>query len=249
MSFSVAPASLTIVAAHANCLRDESGYCDRCKVRSLAVCAALGPDELADLDVIARHQKFSAKTPFIDQDDQARSVFTVTEGAVRLYKLTSDGRRQIIGFALPGDFLGLTVSERYGFSADAIDDVLVCQFARTDFERLVSAKPHLLKKLHEYTTHELVLAQEQMMLLGRRSAEERVATFILTLRDRWARINGAVVNVPMPMQRLDIADYLGLTIETVSRTFSRFTREKMILNVPDGVRLLDPTRLAALTKP
>ncbi|WP_163367488.1 cyclic nucleotide-binding domain-containing protein, partial [Klebsiella aerogenes] len=89
------------------------------------------------------------------------------------YKMLSDGRRQVIGFAMPGDFLGLALHNRYGFSADAIGDVTLCRFDRADFDRLISDKPHFLRRLHEFATHELVIAQEQMILIGRRSAEER----------------------------------------------------------------------------
>jgi len=85
-----------------------------------------------------------------------------------------------------------------------------------------------------------------MVLLGRRTADEKVATFLIALRERWRRLGGSLVTIPLPMTRLDIADYLGLTLETVSRTISKFARSKMLLVVPDGVRLLDPTRIEAL---
>jgi CRP/FNR family transcriptional regulator len=138
------------------------------------------------------------------------------------------------------------MAERYGFSADAVQDVKVCRFPREAFSSFVDAKPHLLRRLHEFATHELSLAQDQMVLLGRRTAEEKVASFLIGLRSRLARINMASVTVPLPMTRQDIADFLGLTIETVSRIFARLAREKAILIVPDGVRLLDVPRIEAL---
>jgi CRP/FNR family transcriptional regulator len=165
---------------------------------------------------------------------------------VRLVRLLSDGRRQIIGFALPGDFLGLALEDTYGFSAEAVDHVKACRFERRRFSGFVDEKPHLLKRLHGFATHELALAQEQMVLLGRRTAEEKVAAFLIGLRDRWSRIESRHVHVTLPMSRQDIADYLGLTIETVSRTISRFAREKALVVVPDGVRLLDVSRLEAM---
>ncbi|WP_163481286.1 Crp/Fnr family transcriptional regulator, partial [Escherichia coli] len=85
----------------------------------------------------------------IHQDQEARAVFSVTMGVVRIYKMLSDGRRQVIGFAMPGDFLGLALHNRYGFSADAIGDVTLCRFDRADFDRLISDKPHFLRRLHE----------------------------------------------------------------------------------------------------
>ena len=107
-----------------------SNYCDTCKVRSLAVCAALDPNELHELDEIVHHIHIEGKSTFIHQGETAESVFSVTEGVVRLYKLLSDGRRQIIGFAMPGDFLGLALQNRYGFSADAVDAVALFRFDR-----------------------------------------------------------------------------------------------------------------------
>lgn len=177
------------------------------------------------------------------ESDKADSVFVVTRGVVRLYKLLDDGRRQIVGFALPGDFLGLAMADKYGFSADAVDQVSACRFARSAFSALVTEKPALMRRLFEFATHELSLAQDHMLMLGRRNAEEKLSAFILELQSRWARINGPSPTVPLPMSRQDIADYLGLTIETVSRTITRLARAKTIVVVPDGVRVLEKARL------
>jgi CRP/FNR family transcriptional regulator len=223
-------------------------YCDACKVRTLAICAALEPGELHELDAIVHQSHIETKGTFVHQGEEATSVFSVVDGMVRLYKLLSDGRRQIVGFAMPGDFLGLALHNRYGFSADAVDSVRLCRFDRSEFDRLVSAKPHFLRRLHDFATHELVIAQEQMTLIGRRSAEERVAAFLIAMRERWTRIRGASVTIQLPMQRLDIADYLGLTIETVSRTLTKLARDRVILIVPEAVRILDEGRLAQIAR-
>ena len=105
---------------------------------------------------------------------------------------------------------------------------------------------NLLKRLHEFATHELTLAHEQMMLLGRRTAEEKLICFLLDMQQRWARLGKPSVTVPLPMTRQDIADFLGLTIETVSRTFTRLAKEKTILIVPGGVRVMNPERMSAV---
>ncbi len=232
-------------AAHLTCCRARESCLD-CKVRLVSICAALEIDELRALEAVAQQTALAPKQTLFLQDEPVESVYNVTSGVVRLYKLLSDGRRQIVGFALPGDFLGLAMADRYGFTADAVDAVTVCRFSRAAFSRLLEEKPHLFRRLHEFATHELSLAQDQMLLLGRRSAEEKIASFLVGLRNRWARLNGASVTVPLPMSRQDIADFLGLTIETVSRTLSRFARDRAILIVPDGVRLLDPQRVEQL---
>ena len=217
--------------------------CEDCRVRFLSVCAALGANELHELNALTRLSCFEPRAILFLQDEAAGAVFNVTEGVVRLFRLLPDGRRQIVGFALPGDFLGLSLSERYSFSAEAIGHVKACRFERKTFAEFVDRKPHLLRRLHGFATHELAIAQEQMVILGRRTAEEKVAAFLVGLRDRWARIEKVTVHVPLPMSRQDIADFLGLTIETVSRTISRFARDKVLVVVPDGVRLLDVARL------
>jgi CRP/FNR family transcriptional regulator len=220
--------------------------CDDCKVRLFSVCGVLEPTELDELDQISHVKIFAPKTMLFDQDALAGSVFNVTEGIVRLYKSLPDGRRQIVGFALPGDFLGLALMDRYGVAAEAVTQVKVCRFARPVFIAYVDGKPHLLRRLHEFAGHELSLAQDQMLLLGRRTAEEKVAAFLLNLQTRYGRIGTTSVTVPLPMSRQDIADYLGLTIETVSRMISTLVREKLIMIVPDGVRILDFARLEAI---
>jgi CRP/FNR family transcriptional regulator len=195
---------------------------------------------------MSRGDRFAAREVVVSQGTQAESVFTITEGVVRLYKLLVDGRRQLLGFALPGDFLGLSLFDIYSFSADAVTDTVVCRFPRKSFIAYAEQRPHLLRRLHEFASHELSLAQDQMVLLGRRSAEERVAAFLIMMRDRLQRLGHISPTLPLPMSRQDIADYLGLTIETVSRTFSKLAGRKSIVIVPDGVRLLRQRELEQL---
>jgi CRP/FNR family transcriptional regulator, anaerobic regulatory protein len=223
-----------------------AGACARCKVRNVSVCAALDVSELGALEALAEDVHFAAKETITLQGEAAASVYNVVEGTVRLYRLLPDGRRQIVGFLLPGDFMGLALSDHYAFSADAVDPVTACRFSRCAFTALTDEKPHLLRRLHEAATHELALAQDHMVLLGRRTAEEKVAAFLVVLRDRRRRLGGGAITIPLSMTRSDIADYLGLTIETVSRTISKLARTKAILVVPDGIRLLDLGRLEAL---
>lgn len=222
--------------------------CEECTMRAFSVCGVLEAPELATLECLSQSRNFPAKSMLFDQSAVACSVYNVAEGCVRLYKSLPDGRRQIVGFALPGDFLGLALAERYGVTAEAVSDVKVCRFSRGAFVDYLDTKPHLLRRLHELVSYELSLAQDQMLLLGRRTAEEKVAAFLLNLQTRYSRIAPVSVNVPLPMSRQDIADYLGLTIETVSRTLTKLARAKAIVVVPDGIRLLAPERLDKLAR-
>ncbi len=220
--------------------------CEHCQARHLSVCAALDEDELSSLDRLARKVCFSARDTMFEQDQPSDVVYNITSGTARLYKLLPDGRRQVVGFALTGDFLGLSMGERNVFSADALTDLSVCVFQRQSFSDFVDSHPRLLRRMHDFASHELTIAQEQMVILGRRTAEEKVVAFLVALRDRQSRINGSAVNVPLPMTRQDIGDFLGLTVETVSRMFTRLAKQKAIVITPDGVRLLEPTRLVAM---
>lgn len=224
--------------------KHAAAHCLACKVRLASVCASLTTEELETLDAMAHPTDFAPKETLFTQGQPAHSVYNITSGVIRLYKLLPDGRRQIVGFALPGDFLGLAMRDAFSFSADAIDQVTTCAFSRAAYSALVDAKPHLLRRLHEFATHELTLAQEQMMLLGRRTAEEKLVCFLLAMQERWAKIGKPSVTVPLPMSRQDIADFLGLTIETVSRTFTKLAKDRTILIVPDGVRLMNADRMA-----
>ncbi|TNC08046.1 cyclic nucleotide-binding domain-containing protein [Methylobacterium terricola] len=222
--------------------RSENGCAD-CKVRLISVCSVLEPTELEELEALSHHLTLDKGQTLFGQDEPAGSVFNVIEGALRLTRLLPDGRRQVMGFALPGDFLGLALQVRYSVSAEALGPVRTCRFGREDFAAVVEAKPHLLRSLHERAGYELTLSQEQMLLLGRRTAEEKVAAFLLSLRDRYARIGHSSVTVELPMGRQDMADHLGLTIETVSRILNRLDRAHAVLLVPGGARLIDLSRL------
>ena len=224
----------------------NEGACLHCPVQRLSVCGALHGAELVKLGTFKHTVHYKHKAALIDQDEPADAVHIVTDGVVRLYKTLPDGRRQIVGFALPGDLLGLAVDERNAYSAEALGEVSTCCFSRKAFDELLDAVPQLLRRLHDQMVHELCAAQSHMMLLGHYSARQKLAAFVLHTRDRWQSVNGASPHVPLPMPRRDIADYLGLTIETVSRTLNSLARQKLIVIVPDGVRILDLDRLAGV---
>jgi CRP/FNR family transcriptional regulator, anaerobic regulatory protein len=226
--------------------RASFGRCSACSVRSLSICGALAPTDLAEFERIARHVHLAPNEALFTVGQLATSVHNLTDGVARLYKLLPDGRRQVIGFALPGDFLGIAPSDRYSFSADAIGAVSVCRFPTETFTHFIEQRPHFLLRMNEFAARELLLAQEQMLLLGRRTAEEKVAAFLVGWRQRLARIGDERATITLPMSRQDIADYLGLTIETVSRTLTRFEREKMLVIVTGGVRLLDANRAESM---
>jgi CRP/FNR family transcriptional regulator len=216
--------------------------CAVCEVRSLSICGALDQAELLQFERIGRSIHLAPNEALFTAGQSASSVYSLSAGIGRLYKLLPDGRRQILGFALPGDFIGAGSSERYNFSVDSIEAISACRISREAFDRFSAGNPQLLLRINQFSTRELMLAQEQMLLLGRRTAEEKVASFLIGWRDRLTRIGEHRQTIRLPMSRQDIADFLGLTIETVSRTLTRFEREKMLVIVAGGIRLVDVNR-------
>jgi CRP/FNR family transcriptional regulator len=229
-----------------NLTRNSFNGCSACTVRSLSICGALDQADLAAFERIARHVYLEPGETLFAAGEAASSVHNLTAGVARLYKLLPDGRRQVIGFAVPGDFLGIAPSDRYSYSVDAVDSVSACRLSTGAFTHFIEHRPHFLLRINEFASRELMLAQDQMLLLGRRTAEEKVAAFLVGWRDRREHASGGQQTITLPMSRQDIADYLGLTIETVSRTLTRFEREKLLIILPGGVRLLDSTRAEAI---
>ena len=229
-----------------NLNRANFGHCSACAVRSLSICGALDQADLLEFERIAHQVHLVPNEALFTAGQVASSVHNLTAGVARLYKLLPDGRRQVIGFALPGDFLGTMPSDRYSFSADAVEVVSACRLSAEAFAHFIEQRPHFLLRINEFAARELLMAREQMLLLGRRTAEEKVAAFLIGWRERLAHIGDERKTIALPMSRQDIADYLGLTIETVSRTLTRFDREKMLVIVRGGVRLLDLKRAEAL---
>ena len=221
----------------------EEHRCETCHVRMQSICAALDLNELSEGELLSRPLCYSPRSVLLREGDITDTVFSITSGMVRLSRTLPDGQRQIVGFAIPGDFLGHDLSEHVGFSAEAINTVNACRFPRLAFKEFTQAKPNLMKRLHELTAHELSHAQDHMVVLGRKNADGKVAAFLINLRDRLARLDHVVLNIPLAMTRQDIADYLGLTIETVSRTLSKFAKQKLIVITPDGVRLLNEEKV------
>src|SRR5256885_7307897 len=162
--------------------RASFGRCSACSVRSLSICGALDQADLAEFERVARHIHLAPNETLFTVGQAASSVHTLTTGVARLYKLLPDGRRQVIGFALPGDFLGTAPSDRYGYAADAIGSLSACRLSRESFTHFIAQRPHFLLRINEFAARELMLAQEQMLLLGRRSADEKVASFLVDWR-------------------------------------------------------------------
>ena len=165
------------------------------------------------------------------EGDEAEFFYQVLSGAIRSYKLLSDGRRQIDAFHLRGDIFGLEAGGEHRFSAEAVGDVTVIAHRRSRLGSLIQDDPAFRDRIMSATLRSLERAQDHMMLLGRKTAQEKLATFLL---DMAHRVSQDDEHFELPMQRSDIADHLGLTIETVSRTLTQFARSGLIRLLPAG---------------
>jgi CRP/FNR family transcriptional regulator, nitrogen fixation regulation protein len=177
------------------------------------------------------------------ENEPADYVYQVKKGAVRSYKLLSDGRRQIGAFHLVGDIFGLTNGENHRFTAEAVVDTTLWLMKRRSLEVISQTDGVLARNLLSLTTRSLQHAEDHMLLLGRKDSLEKVATFLLEMDKRLADA------MTLPMSRRDIADYLGLTLETVSRGLSRLRRAGAISLAGDTLReitILDRKLLLAL---
>ena len=199
---------------------------------------ACDPHELAELTRLATPVRFDGGRTIFSEGDVARNAFGLSHGVVRLYRLLPDGRRQVVAFALPGDFLAMPLADRFSFSADAVGEISVCRFPREELKRLIQTNPGIMRLLIEFAARELQSAQDQLTLLGNGSAEERVVAFLANWRRRVGRLTPLSQTVPLPMRRQDIADFLGLKLETVSRTFAKLEQRNAIRIIPHGVVLM-----------
>lgn len=195
-------------------------------------------------------QRLERQQSVFHEGDPAKRVFMVTQGALKLYTLLADGRRQVTGFMFPGDFLGVSVDEEYAFTVEALEQSELWWFSRAMFDRFLTEHPQVERELYHMAAHELAAAQRQMVLLGRKAAHERLASFFLSLLERADRANGAPqTSFDLPMSRIDIADYLGLTKETVSRMIAHLRAHKLVrLQAQNRVEVLDRKGLRTMAE-
>lgn len=178
----------------------------------------------ASLELMGMKLPFARNVEIYGQDEPAEYVYKVLKGSVRTHKMLDDGRRQIGAFYLPGDIFGLESGANHRFAAEAIADTVVLAIKRSTLTGLAQTDAIVARELWQMTARELDHVHDQMILLGRSSAQERVASFLIEMASR--SVNHSEFD--LPMSRQDIADYLGLTIETVSRTFSSMERKALI---------------------
>lgn len=206
--------------------------CASCEARQFSVCGALSAGQIERLASITTVLRFAPHEPIVHPGTPAEHLFNITGGTAQAYRLLADGRRQITSFLFRGDFVGFAAGQAYAYAygVEAVTAVTACRFPRQRFRAVLETFPAMERRLLAIAAGEIAAAQEQMVLLGRKTARERTASFLLMLARRHAAtpVAGGGEVVPVPMSRGEIADYLGLTTETVSRAFSRLRDERVI---------------------
>jgi CRP/FNR family transcriptional regulator len=192
-------------------------------------------------------ETFSSGETLFFEGDPARHVFEITEGVVRLCKMLMDGRRVICGFLFEGDVVGMSQRHRFMYSAEAVNGLKVRRITRRSLDEAMERTPKLRPQIFSRMCDEMEAVQRQMVLLSCKNAEERVCSFIVELMDRQALPGERPILIDLPMTRLDMADYLGMTIETVSRNLTRLAKKGVLTNVERStLRIAKPRLLKEL---
>ena len=224
--------------------------CSDCPIRHRAVCARCDQDELNRLEQIKYYRSFQAGQTIIWSGDRMDFVGSVVSGIASLTQTMEDGRRQMVGLLLPSDFVGRPGRPTAAFDVTATTDVVMCCFRKKPFETLIAETPNIAQRLLEMTLDELDAAREWMLLLGRKTAREKIASLISIIVRREATLHkrktAGMLTVDLPLTREEMADYLGLTLETVSRQISGLKKDGVIslegnrhVSIPDIDRLLE----------
>jgi CRP/FNR family transcriptional regulator len=209
------------------CTHDFRVNCSNCRLSSLCLPMALESDDVDKLDNIVQRGKPLQKGEHVYQEGGAfTAVYAVRSGAVKAYRVTDDGREQVTGFYFPGEILGMDgiAKNSHACSARALETAAVCEIPFSSLEELSARMPNLQRHFFQLMSREITEDQQLITLLSKNTAEERIAALMLSISSRNARRKLSSTRFRLPMSRIDIGNYLGLTVETVSRVFSRLQK-------------------------
>ena len=220
--------------------------CFHCPARMSDLCAGVPDDELKLLAAISKHINLDPGKMQILDGDASDHVYNVVSGTLMMTRLGADGRRQILAFLLTGSFIGFSSDQLYRFNVEAVTPSELCRFERKKLEPLFQAYPEMERRFRQMAARVIESSLDLVFTLGRRNATERMSAFLLHLREMQREEGHGPADTAwqIPMTRTDIADYLGLTIETVSRVLSRL-KAKGIVRLPTlhSFEIADEARL------
>jgi len=233
----------------AQCPHNHNISCGNCRLGSICLPLALGSDEVIKLDEIVQRGRPLQKSEHLYRDgDEFTSVYAVRSGTIKAYKITGDGQEQVTGFYFPGEIIGMDGigMGKYANSAKALETSAVCEIPFHRLEELSTLIPSMQRHFFQLMSQEITSDQQLITLLSKNSAEERVAALLLSISARNARRKLSETSFRLPMSRTDIGNFLGLTVETVSRVISRFNKQGLIAVDSKEVNLLDLPALKAI---
>ena len=231
--------------------------CAQCSARHSPLCSVFSDVEIGELFDMAHVRKIDGGGYLLHEEDPVRQVYNISSGALALERLASNGARQIMAFCYAGDFIGIASGPSYSVSARALKPLTACQWQESELQTLYKHYPKLEHRVHEITSRVVEAIMDQLFVVGRMKAVEKIAWFLLFIETKQAKVDSipqavsvSLSEMPqfeMPMTRIDIADYLGLTVETVSRAFSQL-KAKGLINITDKwtITIRDRTALTAL---
>ena len=230
-------------------LFDRLNCCTTCTLHEICIPSGLDPREMQRLDqLIDHHRRVSRNQVLYRMNDPFTTLYAIRFGQFKTYQLTADGVEQITGFHMPGEFLGMDAISKdcHQCYASALEDSEVCELPFSRLEHLFSEIPVLLRHFHRMMSQEITRDQSAMLSLGNMNAEQRFALFLLNLSSRHKVRGYSATSFQLRMSREEIGNYLGLTIESISRLVSKFTREGRINIRQRDVELLDLVALRQL---
>lgn len=225
--------------------------CQNCSLADLCLPHGMCKDEMERLDeIILRQQPIQPGQHLFRPGDKSHALFALRSGAIKSYCITEDGEEQVLGFTLPGELTGIDglCGTSYASAAVVLETSSICELPFSKLEKLCQDLPGLQRQLLNVVGREITTDQQMLMLLGKRTAEERLASFLLSLSSRYKQRNLSATEFNLPMSRQDIGNYLGLAIETVSRLFAQFQDRRLLKVNRRQIIILDKDRLKVMVE-
>lgn len=231
------------------CAADYHPHCNNCRLAGICLPYALEAGEIDELDSIIQRSKPLQKGQHLYREsDTFESVFAVRSGTIKAYQTTDDGREQVTGFYFPGEIIGMDgiANNAHASSARALETAAVCEIPFTSLEKLSADMPHLQRHFFQLMSREIAEDQQLITLLSKSSADERVAALLVSISSRNSRRRLSATQFRLSMSRVDIGNYLGLTVETVSRVFSRMQKLQILQVENKEIEILDLEELRTM---